>query len=120
MKMSEFEGLVDRAVKKMPRRFRAILKKEGIQLLARDKAPAVLQGRYRGGVVFGVFAGVSYDKRSVFNVETEPTRIELYKKSFETVFADPREMERQIVKTVIHEIGHYFGFSEKQLRSRGL
>jgi len=25
-------------------------------------------------------------------------------------------MERQIALTVIHEVGHYFGFSEKDLR----
>jgi predicted Zn-dependent protease with MMP-like domain len=56
----------------------------------------------------------------MFSIQMEPTRIELYKDSFEQAFKDRSEMEAQIVKTVIHEIGHYFGFSEKELRSRNL
>jgi predicted Zn-dependent protease with MMP-like domain len=56
----------------------------------------------------------------MFNIQMEPTRIELYKNSFEKAFHNQSDMEEQIVKTVIHEIGHYFGFSEKELRRRNL
>jgi predicted Zn-dependent protease with MMP-like domain len=56
----------------------------------------------------------------MFSIQMEPTRIELYKDSFEKAFRNQDDMEEQIVKTVIHEIGHYFGFSEKELRRRNL
>ncbi|HRY28722.1 MAG TPA: metallopeptidase family protein [Elusimicrobiota bacterium] len=120
MEMSEFEDIIEATVKKMPARFRKILKNEGIRLIARGKTPGVLQDRYRGDWVFGVFLGVPYNQRSVFNVEQEPTRIELYRESFEKAFRRRREMEEQIARTVIHEIGHYFGFSEKDLRRHRL
>ena len=97
---------------------REILKRENIQILARDKVPDALQDKYRGHLLFGVFIGVPYDKRSMFNIQMEPTRIELYKNSFEKAFSSKWDMEEQIVKTVIHEIGHFFGFSEKDLRQR--
>ena len=40
----------------------------------------------------------------------------IYKESFEKAFGSGQDIEKQIVKTVIHEIGHYFGFSEEELQ----
>ncbi|HTY64891.1 MAG TPA: metallopeptidase family protein [Acidobacteriota bacterium] len=120
MELSEFEEAVEKALNKVPKRFREILEREGIRVLARDDVPEVLQDRYQGRLLFGIFTGVPFNRRSMFNIQMEPTRIELYKASFEQAFDDRSEIEEQIVKTVIHEIGHYFGFSEKELRRRGL
>ncbi len=120
MELSEFEETVEKALSKVPQKFREILKRENIQVLAREKAPVALQDRYKGRLLFGIFAGVPYNRRSVFDLQMEPTRIELYKNSFEKAFHNLRDMEEQIAKTVIHEIGHYFGFSEKELRRRQL
>jgi predicted Zn-dependent protease with MMP-like domain len=96
------------------------LRRENIQVLAREEVPDVLRERYRGGLLFGIFTGVPYNRRSMFAIQMEPTRIELYKESFEIAFHNRGDMEEQIAKTVIHEIGHYFGFSEKELRLRNL
>jgi len=115
MSPEEFEHLVDLAAERLPQRFKAILRKEEIRLLAREKPPPAARGR-SGDLVFGMFIGTPYTERSVFGSQAEPTRIELYQDSFEKACADREEMERQILLTVVHEIGHYFGFSEKELR----
>jgi predicted Zn-dependent protease with MMP-like domain len=120
MELNEFEEAIGKALSKVPKKFRKILKQEGIPVLAREEVPGALQDQYKGGLLFGIFTGVSHNRRSMFNIQTEPTRIELYKSSFEKAFSNRDEMEEQIVKTVIHEIGHYFGFSEEELRSRNL
>jgi predicted Zn-dependent protease with MMP-like domain len=120
MDLSEFEESIEKALNKVPKQFREILVKEGIQVLSRERVPKILREQYKGQLLFGLFAGIPYNKRSTFNIQMEPTRIELYKSSFETAFNNRSEMEEQIVKTVIHEIGHYFGFSEKELRRRNL
>jgi predicted Zn-dependent protease with MMP-like domain len=120
MEFAEFEECIARAVNKIPRKFRDILEREEIQVLARDEVPPALQDRYRGSLLFGIFTGVPYNRRSMFNILMEPTRIELYKSSFEQACSTREEMEDQIIKTVLHEIGHYFGFSEQELRSRDL
>jgi predicted Zn-dependent protease with MMP-like domain len=120
MELSEFEEAVEKALNKVPEKFREILKREDIPVLAREEVPGVLQDQYKGSLLFGIFTGVPFNRRSMFNFQTEPTRIELYKSSFEKAFKNRNEMEEQIVKTVIHEIGHYFGFSEKELRRRNL
>lgn len=115
MTLEEFERIVEAAAERIPRRFKGVLKKEGIRLLPREKAPPAAR-RGKGTLTFGMFVGVPYTERSVFGSQSEPTRIELYKDSFEKAFGDGREMERQIALTVKHEIGHYFGFSERELR----
>ena len=122
MELSEFEESIEKALNKVPKRFREILEREDIQVLAREKVPQALQEKYKGSLLFGIFTGIPFNKRSVFNIQMEPTRIELYKSSFERAFGGrgEQEMEEQIAKTVIHEIGHYFGLSEKELRRRNL
>jgi predicted Zn-dependent protease with MMP-like domain len=116
MELSEFEEAIEKALNKVPKQFREILKKEGIKVLAREEVPRALRNQYKGSILFGIFTGIPYTRRSMFNIQMEPTRIELYKDSFETAFSSRQEMEDQIAKTVIHEIGHYFGFSERELR----
>ena len=111
-----FEKIVKDSVDSIPKKLRLVLEKENIRVLVREKVPKVLQNKFKNDLIFGVFIGVSHDKSSVFNIQQEPTRIELYKESFEKAFGNRQEMEQQIVKTVIHEIGHYFGFSEEDLQ----
>ncbi|MBN1567465.1 MAG: metallopeptidase family protein [Acidobacteria bacterium] len=120
MELSEFEEIIDKALNKIPRKFREILKREDIQVLAREEVPDAFGDQHKGYLVFGVFIGIPYNKRSMFSIQMEPTRIELYKSSFERAFSERKDMEEQIAKTVVHEIGHYFGFSEKELRRRNL
>ena len=122
MELSEFEESIEKALNKVPKQFREILAREGIQVLAREKVPQALQEKYKGSLLFGIFTGIPFTERSVFILPMEPTRIELYKSSFERAFGGrgEQEMEEQIAKTVIHEIGHYFGLSEKELRRRNL
>ena len=117
MDMAEFEKVVNDSVDRIPEKFRAVLEKENIKLFAREKTPEVLQNKFRNNLIFGVFVGVPHTNRSVFNIQQEPTRIELYKESFEKAFGSGQDIETQIVKTVVHEIGHYFGFSEEELRA---
>jgi predicted Zn-dependent protease with MMP-like domain len=120
MELSEFENAVEKALNRVPKRFRDILDREGIPVLVREEVPPALQDQFKGGLLFGIFTGVSHNRRSVYNIQMEPTRIELYKNSFEKAFSTQGKIEEEIVKTVMHEIGHYFGFSEKELKRYNL
>ena len=118
MTMEEFELAVEEAVRDIPKKFKRILEKENIKVLARECAPEAVTERYRGGVVFGMFIGAPYRPGGTF-YPAEPTRIEIYKESFERVFSDDEVIRAHIKKTVIHEIAHYFGFGEDYLRKIG-
>jgi predicted Zn-dependent protease with MMP-like domain len=55
-------------------------------------------------------------KRSVFNLTTGPDHIVLYQKNIESVCQSEAEVRHQIRQTLIHELGHYFGMTEEQLK----
>ena len=48
-----------------------------------------------------------------------PDVITLFKGSHERVCSTRAELRQQIRKTVLHEIGHYFGFDDEYLYSHG-
>jgi len=54
-------------------------------------------------------------KKSVFD-PTGPDHIVLYQKNIEAVCSSEAEVREQIRLTVIHELGHYFGMDENQLK----
>ena len=118
--MEEFEQLVQDAVESIPIKFKKIIQKEKIEIIPRELVPRSVLQRFPGKIIFGVFVGVPYKHRYKRTVQLEPTRIELYKESFEKVFQYDNEMiKKEVARTVIHEIAHYFGFSEIAIRREG-
>lgn len=67
-------------------------------------------------LLMGVYVGVPLTERSVFDLRTGPDHIVLYQKNIEAVSRNERELREQIRRTVIHEVGHYFGLDEEHLK----
>jgi Zincin-like metallopeptidase len=68
------------------------------------------------GLLLGVFHGVPTTKKSIFDLPSGPDHIVLYQKNIESVCSNEAEVREQIRLTVIHELGHYFGLDEEQLK----
>jgi len=68
-------------------------------------------------LLLGVFIGVPKTKKMPYHTAISlPDRIELYQKNIEALCHTPEEIKKQIQDTIKHEIGHYFGLSERELR----
>ena len=67
-------------------------------------------------LVLGVFEGVPSTQKSVFDLSCGPSRIILYQKNIEAVCSSEGEIRNEIRQTVLHELGHYFGMNEAQLK----
>jgi len=121
MGFEEFEREVNKIAKDIPEEYRRILRDEGIEILCREHVPKNVRQQFSGKIVFGLFSGISKNKQRTFSVQTQPTRIEIYKESFEKVFGSKitGEMKEHIYRTLVHEIAHYFGFNEEEVRERG-
>jgi predicted Zn-dependent protease with MMP-like domain len=66
----------------------------------------------------GLFQGVPATyKRGSMN--TLPNKITIFKKSLEKVSRDDKELEKNIRRVVLHELGHYFGLNEEKLKKLG-
>ena len=111
----QFSLLVETALEHLPRRFRQKL--ENVVVLVEDYPERELQ-RQHNGLLLGLFHGVPKTHQSVFAMSM-PSRIVLYQKNIEAVCRSESEISQQIETTLKHEIGHYFGLSEKDLRRRG-
>ena len=48
-----------------------------------------------------------------------PDRITIFKQTICSAFHTEEEVERQVRKTVIHEVGHHFGIGDARLRELG-
>ncbi len=109
MERKRFEELVGQVLDSLPAKFRRRL--ANLAIIVEDSPPAEPRS---GGLLLGLFSGVPRTQKSVF-AATPPDHIYLYQKNIEAVCSTDSQVVRQIRDTLLHEIGHYFGLSEKEL-----
>ncbi len=119
MTREQFTAVVAEVLDTLPKPFRRRI--HNVAVLVEDYPPEEPRRnpRPRGlprRLVLGVFVGVPATRKSVFDLRTSPDYIVLYQKNIEAVCRDEAEIRHQIRQTVIHELGHYFGMTEEQLR----
>ena len=112
MERERFAVLVEEALERLPAKFRARL--ENIAVIVEDFPPHSRhrETRYR---LLGIFEGVPLTEKNVF-AAAPPGRIVLYQKNIEAVSESEERIREQIKLTVLHEVGHYFGLSEEELK----
>jgi predicted Zn-dependent protease with MMP-like domain len=116
MKREHFTKVVEEALDSLPQEFRSRI--QNVAVLVEDvppNQPSPEPGQQRR-LLLGVFHGVPTTKKSIFDPSTGPDHIVLYQKNIEAVCSTEAEVRRQIRLTVIHELGHYFGLDEEQLK----
>ena len=116
MKREEFVNVAEKALDSLPEEFRSRIK--NVAILVEDFPPSQQPpqpGKQRR-LLLGIFHGVPATKKSVFDLSGGPAHIVLYQKNIEAVCSSDAEVRHQICQTLIHELGHYFGMTEEQLR----
>ncbi len=122
MNKERFRSLVEQALDRLPDEFRTRLK--NVVVLVEDLPPEEPREsrppRPRSApprkLLLGLFHGTPATRKSVFDLPSGPARIVLYQKNIEAVCSSDEQIREQVMLTVMHEIGHYFGMSEDQLR----
>jgi predicted Zn-dependent protease with MMP-like domain len=116
MKREEFVNVAEEALDSLPEEFRSHI--QNVAILVEDFPPhqSPLQPGHQRRLLLGIFHGVPATKKSVFDLPIGPAHIVLYKKNIEAVCSSEAEVRHQIRQTLIHELGHYFGMTEEQLR----
>jgi predicted Zn-dependent protease with MMP-like domain len=116
MERERFNKVVEEVLDSLPDEFRSRIR--NVAVLVEDLPPnqPSHQPGKRRQLLLGLFHRVPTTKKSVFALPTGPDYIVLYQKNIEAVCSSESEIRDQIRRTVIHELGHYFGMSEDQLR----
>jgi predicted Zn-dependent protease with MMP-like domain len=72
-----------------------------------------------GQTLLGLYEGVPLVERLADSMLLQPDRITLFQGPLQSLARTEVELRRQIRKTLIHELGHFFGFDEDELKRRG-
>ena len=107
----EFEQLVEDALETIPQEFaRAI---DNLAFFVEDESPA------NGPELFGLYEGVPLTQRGHWYAGVQPDRITIYRLPILRACWSRWEAVDQVAKTVVHEVGHYFGISDQRLHELG-
>jgi predicted Zn-dependent protease with MMP-like domain len=116
MNREHFTKVVEETLDSLPKDFRSRMR--NVAVLVEDVPPnqPLLESGQRRRLLLDVFHGVPTTKKGVVNLPSGPDHIVLCQKNIEAVCSSEIEVREQIRFTVIHELGHYFGLDEEQLK----
>jgi|WetSurMetagenome_2_1015567.scaffolds.fasta_scaffold136617_1 predicted Zn-dependent protease with MMP-like domain len=117
MDREQFEQIVEEEFERVPDLFRTKL--ENVRIVVEEEPHQQQKGGR--GILLGLYQGIPLNKRGndygVYPVV--PDTITLYRKNIQSIAADDDDIRRQVRVTLIHEIGHYYGMSEADIRRAG-
>ena len=73
----------------------------------------------QGDTLLGLYQGVPLIHRRPNSLLLQPDRITLFRLPISAMCRTEIELRVQIRHTLIHELGHFFGFTEDELEDRG-
>jgi predicted Zn-dependent protease with MMP-like domain len=118
MQPAEFDRLVETAYSRIPARFRRRLKNVALLVEQEPSAAQLSRGRVaRGNTLLGLYEGRPLTSRSVFDSFSMPDRITIFQGPHERLAPHPADCARLVEATVWHEVAHYFGMDELQVRA---
>ncbi|PYM98930.1 MAG: hypothetical protein DME07_21105 [Candidatus Rokuibacteriota bacterium] len=113
MTRRQFEGLVEKALRRLPKTFKA--KIANIAVVVEDWADDETLtdlGIEPPDTLYGLYRGVDLTRRDSSYGNVLPDTITIYQGPIEEDCVDEAEMAELVRDTVVHELGHYFGLDD--------
>jgi len=119
MEKEQFEQIVLNTLENLPDKFKGKIKNLSFIIEDKEISPVLkhkkgIHTEYTLGLYQGLPITMRAGKRNII-----PYRITIYKISLEPIYSSEVELEKNIRRVVLHELGHYFGLYEKKLRKLG-
>ncbi len=122
MSREEFEQITEHAFESLPQRFREAIENVGVVIEDYPEDDIVrkmkLHSKYQ---LLGLYQGIPLPHRGSWYGMTPiiPDKISLYQKNIEALCRTESEIVAKIHEVLIHEIGHYFGMNDEEIRAAG-
>ncbi len=116
MLAEKFNGIVMEVISSLPAEFKELL--DNVDILiedwpSREQLSSVgLKNKYD---LLGLYEGTPRTQRDQSYNLVLPDKISIFQKPLEAQCTTKKELKEEIVKTVKHEIAHYFGLDEERL-----
>ncbi|MEM8874596.1 MAG: metallopeptidase family protein [Planctomycetota bacterium] len=117
---SEFNALVEQAIRLLPPKFAKAL--ADVRVEVRDRpTPELLRSMEMepDELLLGLYDGIPLTERGVEPPTRAPDVIFLYRDDIMNVAKNEDDLVDQVTITLLHEIGHYFGLGEDDLTRLG-
>ncbi len=118
MTAGELDRIVERACAQIPARFRRRLRNV-VFVVEPEPSDAQLASLRvgRGGTLLGLYEGRPLTSRSVSDPFAMPDRITIFQGPHERAAGNLAHLEQLVAGTIWHEVAHYFGMDERQVRT---
>jgi predicted Zn-dependent protease with MMP-like domain len=115
-----FEDMVRAAVAVLPDQFLSKLDNVSIIVADRPTREQMVENNLDPrDSLYGLYEGVPLPERGNF-VPALPDLITIFQEPIEKACSSIAELELQVQDTVLHEVAHYFGFTDSELQQLGL
>ncbi len=113
------ERWIREAVERIPAHIRDRIENVAFILEDRPRLPRPGELGYHGhGVLLGLYRGIPLPTRNAGYSMVPPDTITLFQAAIETVAGgEPDDVKRVLQDTVWHEIAHYLGMNESEVRA---
>lgn len=115
-----FSSIIQRALDELPPEFAEAT--ETLRIEVRDRPTRKMldqAGTPPGQTLLGLYHGRPATRRSVEDSAVLPDVIYLFQRELEAICDDEPSLQDEVRKTLLHEIGHYFGLDEDDLEKLG-
>lgn len=104
-----FAELVGEALDEIPEELAKLM--DNVNVFVDDRSPP--------GGLLGLYEGVPLTEREQYGGMVLPDRITIFRRAICAGCADDDEVREQVRVTVIHEVAHHFGISDRRLHELG-
>jgi predicted Zn-dependent protease with MMP-like domain len=112
-----FEELVADALDSLPEEIAAAM--ENVEVVVEDEPSREdLASLPRGHTLFGLYHGIPLTNRYGYS-NAMPDKISIYRGPITRAARTREAIREQVTRTVIHEVAHHFGISDKRLHELG-
>ena len=119
MSMKKFAVVVRRAIDSLPEEIKRHLENVVIDIEEEPSVEFLREAGFTdeeidaGDTLYGYF--MPLEGVSASEMLENPNRIIIFRNPLEEDFPDPRDLHIEIRKTVVHEIAHHFGLTDRDL-----
>ncbi len=121
LERAEFRRLVREAVAELPPGL--LDRVDNVEIVV-ERRPTAMDRKVAGigprSLLLGLYHGVPLPSRGEGYNLVLPDRISIYQEPIEAICETDDEVREQIRKTVLHELGHYFGIDDDRLHELGM
>ena len=115
MNQLDFESLIRKAMRDLPEWVQNGL--DNVEILVVEEADENLDPEGEG--LLGLYVGTPLPERGIDYAGELPDVIYIFRRPHLELDLPPDELQDEIVKTLIHEIAHYFGIDDDHLDEIG-